>query len=105
MTAKSRYDYLSSERAQFLDEAKQAADLTLPYLIRGHEEYSKGMRNLPQPWQSVGAKGVVTLASKLMLALLPVQTSFFKLQVDESQLGESFGPEVKSELDLSISGN
>ena len=48
------------------------------------------MRNLPQPWQSVGAKGVVTLASKLMLALLPVQTSFFKLQVDESQLGESF---------------
>ena len=53
MTAKSRYDYLSSERAQFLDEAKQAADLTLPYLIRGHEEYSKGMRNLPQPWQSL----------------------------------------------------
>ena len=102
MTAKSRYDYLSSERAQFLDEAKQAADLTLPYLIRGHEEYSKGMRNLPQPWQSVGAKGVVTLASKLMLALLPVQTSFFKLQVDDSQLGESFGPEVKSELDLSF---
>lgn len=102
MTAKSRYDYLSSERAQFLDEAKQAADLTLPYLIRGHEEYSKGMRNLPQPWQSVGAKGVVTLASKLMLALLPVQTSFFKLQVDDTQLGESFGPEVKSELDLSF---
>ena len=102
MTAQSRYDYLSSERSQFLDEAKKAADLTLPYLIRGHDESTVSMKNLPTPWQSVGAKGVVTLASKLMLALLPVQTSFFKLQVDESQLGEAFGPEVKSELDLSF---
>jgi len=34
--------------------------------------------------------------------LLPVQTSFFKLQLDESQLGEEFPPEMKSELDLSF---
>jgi len=34
--------------------------------------------------------------------MLPVQTSFFKLQVDESQLGQEFGPQVKSELDLSF---
>ena len=102
MTAKSRYDYLTSERTQFLDEAKQAADLTLPYILRGHEEKSQGMKRLVTPWQSVGAKGVVTLASKLMLALLPVQTSFFKLQVDESQLGEEFDAAVKSELDLSF---
>ena len=101
MTAKTRYDYLSSERTQFLDEAEQAAELTLPYLIL-KDQYSKGMRHLPTPWQSVGAKGAVTLASKLMLAMLPVQTSFFKLQVDESQLGEDFGPQVKSELDLSF---
>ena len=102
MTAKTRYDYLSSDRTQFLSEAEEATKLTLPYLIRGHEEYSKGMKQLPTPWQSVGAKGVVTLASKLSLSLLPPQTSFFKLQVDESQLGEDFGPEVKSELDLSF---
>ena len=102
MSAKTRYDYLSTQRSQFLDEAKDASELTLPYLIRGHEEYSSGMKNLTTPWQSVGAKGVVTLASKLMLALLPPQTSFFKLQLDESQLSEVFGPEVKSELDLSF---
>ena len=58
---------------------------------------------LKTPWQSVGAKGVVTLASKLMLALLPPQTSFFKLQLDEAALQEEFPPEVKSELDLSFS--
>ena len=43
----------------------------------------------------------MTLASKLMLALMPVNTSFFKLQVEESQLGQ-VPPEVKTELDLSF---
>ena len=102
MTAKSRYDILSSDRSQFLTEAEDATKLTLPYLIRGHEDYSKGMKQLKTPWQSVGAKGVVALASKLSLSLVPPQTSFFKLQLDESQLGENFGPEIKSELDLSF---
>ena len=102
MTAKSRYDNLSSDRSQFLTEAEDATKLTLPYLIRGHEDYQKGMKQLKTPWQSVGAKGVVALASKLSLSLVPPQTSFFKLQLDESQLGEEFGPEVKSELDLSF---
>ena len=102
MTAQSRYDNLSSDRAQFLSEAEDATKLTLPYLIRGHEEDAKGMKQLKTPWQSVGAKGVVALASKLSLSLVPPQTSFFKLQLDESQLGEDFGPEVKSELDLSF---
>ena len=102
MTAKSRYDNLSSDRSQFLTEAEDATKLTLPYLIRGHEEYDKGMKQLKTPWQSVGAKGVVALASKLSLSLVPPQTSFFKLQLDESQLGEEFEPQVKSELDLSF---
>ena len=102
MSARTRYDYLASDRSQFLEEARQASELTLPYLIRGHEEHMSGMKQLKTPFQSVGAKGCVTLASKLMLALLPVQTSFFKLQLDESQLGEEFPPEMRSELDLSF---
>ena len=101
MSAKERYDYLSSDRSQFLSEAEDAAKLTLPYLIRGHEDTAKGMKQLKTPWQSVGAKGVVALASKLSLALVPPQSSFFKLQLDESQLGET-PPELKSELDLSF---
>jgi hypothetical protein len=74
----------------------------LPYLIRGEEQNNKGPRILKTPWQSVGAKCVVTLSSKLMLGLLPPQTSFFKLQLNESQLGEEFPPEIRSELDLSF---
>ena len=102
MSAKQRYDRLSSDRSQFLNTARRAAELTLPYLIREDEAYTKGAKNLITPWQSVGAKGVVTLASKLMLALLPPQTSFFKLQVNDINLGEELGPEIRSELDLSF---
>ena len=101
MTAKRRYDDLSSYRTEYLKQADTAARLTLPYLIRDQETSKGGIRDLKTPWQSVGAKGVVTLASKLMLALLPAQTSFFKLQVDDSQLGD-VPPEVKTELDLSF---
>ena len=45
---------------------------------------------------------MVTLASKLMLALLPPQTSFFKLQVNDINLPQELGPEIRSELDLSM---
>ena len=78
--AKERYNKLSSGRTQFLDMAVECSELTLPYLITRDDNF-KGKRQLLQPWQSVGAKGVVTLASKLMLGLLPPSTTFFKLQL------------------------
>ena len=50
----------------------------------------------------MGSKAVVTLASKLMLALLPPQTAFFKLQMDDSKIGTELPAEIRSELDLSF---
>ena len=100
--AKARYDKLSSDRAQFLDMAVECSELTLPYLVTRDDNF-KGKRILQQPWQSVGAKAVVTLAAKLMLATLPPQTSFFKLQVRDDKLGESLDPVMRTELDLSFS--
>ena len=38
-----------------------------------------------------------------MLALLPPQTTFFKLQIRDDKLGEELTPEIRSELDLSFS--
>jgi hypothetical protein len=103
MVARKRYDFLSSSRSQFLDVAVECSKLTLPYLIQEDEFNGRSThRRLVTPWQSVGAKGVVTLASKLMLALLPPQTSFFKLQVNDSQLGTEIPAEARSELDLSF---
>mgnify|MGYP000261559712 FL=1 len=101
MKAKERYDKLQGDRSSFLSAARRAADLTVPYLIRDDNEYTKNMEILVTPWQSVGAKGVVTLASKLMLALLPPQTSFFKLQADEAELGE-IDPKIRTEMDISF---
>jgi len=101
VTAKARYDALSSGRTQFLDTAVKCSELTLPYLIQ-RDEMRSSHKTLTQPWQSVGAKAVVTLASKLMLALLPPQTTFFKLQIKDDKLGTELPAEIRSELDLSF---
>ena len=101
--ASQRYSQLSTERSQFLDMAVNCSELTLPYLVQHDLKQKGGTKLLAQPWQSVGAKAVVTLAAKLMLALLPPSTSFFKLQVRDDKLGEELDPAMRSELDLSFS--
>src|SRR6056300_1245870 len=101
MKAKSRYDHLTSDRQHYLDLAVQCSELTIPYLIQ-RDEFRPTHKQLTQPWQSVGAKGVVTLASKLMLSLLPPQTTFFKLQVRDDKLGSELPADIRSELDLSF---
>ena len=103
MNARERYNKLTSDRSQFLDTAVECSKLTLPYLIQDDLNLKINHRNLITPWQSVGAKAVVTLAAKLMLALLPPQTTFFKLQVRDDKLGDELPKEVRSELDLSFS--
>ena len=100
--ARERYTKLAGNRSQFLNTAVECSELTLPYLVQ-QDTSTKGSINLLQPWQSVGAKAVVTLAAKLMLAMLPPATTFFKLQVRDDKLGEEIDPSVRSELDLSFS--
>ena len=103
-TARERYNQLTNDRRQFLDKAIDCSELTLPYLIQDDTSSKPNHESLRVPWQSVGAKCVVTLAAKLMLAILPPQTSFFKLQVKEDKLGEiSNDPKIRGELDLSFS--
>ena len=102
MKARERYDRLSSQRNEFLNVAQDCSRLTLPYLVK-LDDNNNTHSTLKTPWQSVGAKSVVNLASKLMLALLPPQTTFFKLQIRDDKVGEEIPPEIKSELDLSFS--
>ena len=103
-SARERYGQLTGERRQFLDKAIDCSELTLPYLIQDDTSSKPSHETLKVPWQSVGAKCVVTLAAKLMLAVLPPQTSFFKLQVKEDKLGQELNnPKIKGELDLSFS--
>ena len=99
--ARQRYNELSSHREQFLNVAYECAELTIPTLLMRNEGDAL-YQSFQTPWQSVGAKGVTTLSSKLMLGLLPPSTSFFKLQLDDSKIGIDIPPESKSELDLSF---
>ena len=103
MNAREAYNRLTTGRSQFLDVAVDCSELTLPYLIDRDLSSHPNHKRLITPWQSVGAKAVVTLAAKLMLALLPPQTTFFKLQVRDDKLGEEIPAEIRSELDLSFS--
>ena len=102
-SAASRYAKLASDRTIFLDTARDCAALSVPYLLT-----PTGVVNgqkLPTPWQSMGAKGVNVMASKLMLSLFPVNATFFKLQVNDGKLSldPSLSAAVKSEIDLSLS--
>ena len=102
MKARDRYSQLTRGRTQFLHTAVECSRLTLPYLVQEDLSSRPEHQKLHTPWQSVGSKSVVNLAAKLMLALIPPQTSFFKFQIRDDKLGVEFPREVKSELDLSF---
>lgn len=102
-SAASRYARLASDRTIFLDTARECAELSLPYLLT-----PTGVINgqkLPTPWQSIGAKGVNVMASKLMLSLFPVTATFFKLQINDGKIASdpNLDAKIKSEIDLSLS--
>lgn len=103
LQAQSRYGQLTGERQPFLDKARESAYFTLPYLLT--DDSAENGVSLHTPWQSVGAKGVNVLASKLMLALFPVNTSFFKLQINDAELEQmpNLPPDARSEIDLALS--
>lgn len=89
-TAAKRWEELNSRRSGVLDRARDCADLTIPALMP--PEGSDENTNLPTPYQSLGARGVNNLASKMLLALMPPSQSFFRMKIEDSvleALGES----------------
>jgi len=58
---------------------------------------------LDTPFSGVGSRGVNNLASKLLLALLPPNAPFFRLQADAQKLAEdNTPPELMSEIEKSL---
>jgi hypothetical protein len=102
-TAASRYAKLASDRTTFLDTARDCAVLSLPFLL-APSGLASGQK-LATPWQSIGAKGANAMASKLMLSLFPVNTTFFKLQINDGQLAkdQALNAKIRSEIDISLS--
>lgn len=84
-TIRNRYESLSGNlREPYLARARECAKYTLPMLFP--PVGSTGTTKYYQPYQSLGARGVNNLASKLLLTLLPANSPFFKLGVDDFML-------------------
>lgn len=79
--AQKRYDKLDKARHHVLQRAREAAALTVPHLMppEGFNESSE----LPTPFQSIGARGLRNLASKLLISLFPPHQPFFRYSVDD----------------------
>jgi hypothetical protein len=88
-SVKGRYSQLETLRLPFLERARDSAEFTIPSLIPrdAHSNTTK----LYTPYQGIGARGTNNLASKLLLALLPPNTPFFRLAIDEFTLAEIAG--------------
>jgi hypothetical protein len=86
VSLKSRWTKLDGERSAVLDRAKQCTELTIPSLLvdATHTEEV----TLSTPYQSLGARAVNNLASKLLLSLLPPNAPFFRFVPDKLAMME-----------------
>ena len=84
-----QYENMAADRDAFLSRARSCAELTIPTLMppEGHN----GSTHYNTPFQSVGARGVNNLASKLLMTLLPPNQAFFRLTIDDYDLVELGG--------------
>lgn len=91
-----RYERLASLRETYLNRARECSKLTIPTLIpeSGHGATTK----FATPYQGIGARGVNNLASKLLLSLLPPNSPFFAMKIDDftaEELAQQEGARAK----------
>jgi Autographiviridae portal protein len=97
-SVESRYEILSTYRIPYLNRAFDCAELTIPHLLPRYGHSSTTV--LPTPFQSVGARGVNHLSSKLLISLFPPNTPIFKMMMDEgiiAQMEAEHGGEESAE--------
>lgn len=100
-SAASMYERLAIQREAYLRRGRDAAKLTIPHLMP--EEGWSGSQKLYTPFQGIGARSVASLSSKLLMALFPPNTPFFRLIVDPYKLEELTGdPDIRSEVEATL---
>lgn len=86
------YAVLTTHRSTALQRARDASRITIPGLIPLDGQNEHFVQS--QPYQSVGARGVANLASRLLLTAFPPNLSPFRLSIAEDvakELGNSLG--------------
>lgn len=85
--AAQSYHKQETVRSPYLQAAYKAATLTIPSLFPDSGDASQADRyrkDLPTPWQGLGARGLNNVASKLLLTLFPPSQPIFKYQISPS---------------------
>ena len=94
---KGMYESAFAEREAYLNRARDCAKLTIPSLIR--DQGSNWATVFNTPFQSIGARGVNHLASKLLLTLLPPNSPFFRLTIDDFDIAELVGSDQRGAVE------
>ncbi len=98
--AKSLWQELSRDHSAPLLRARDAAKLTIPSIMP--PEGSNDGTDLPTPYQSLGARGVNNLASKMLLALFPPGSSPFRYTLTKEVIEGAAGSDT-SEVEKKLS--
>jgi hypothetical protein len=102
---KAYYNTCEHGRDSYLRRARDCAELTIPSLVP--PESNSATTEFVCPYQGIGARGVNNLASKLLLALLPPNSPFFRLIIDKYEYEKASqgqaDPNLKTELEKALS--
>ena len=80
VTVASKYAKGKSNRSPYSDRARANAKVTIPFEYPDDTYGDRG--KVDTPHQSMGARGVLNIANKLGINLFPINTGFFKLEID-----------------------
>lgn len=97
--AASRYKKVSTEtRTQFLNRARHNAVLTIPSLmpLEGYD----GRSHLIEPYQGLGASGVVHLSSRMTMALIPAGRPHMRFDLPPEVMANA--AEAKQTKDIEV---
>lgn len=106
-SAASKYKAWQSERNTYLEEAYRSATLTIPSLVPDMQDVMQRSATskvvLAKPFQSLGARGVNNLSSKLLLTLFPPTSPFLKYVIsaqltEEAKQTDTDIQEIKNRL-------
>jgi len=97
------YEKLTGHRNEPLRRARENSAFSVPSLMPpdGHSETSV----LVQPWQSVGARGLNNLTSRVLLTLFPPNTANWRGNISSKRLEEAgLSEDEAAEFDSALSG-
>lgn len=101
LNAAEIYERLAADRENYLDRARENARLTLPHLMteEGHTSSSR----IDDPYSSIGARCVNSLAAKIESTILPHNVPFFYHQLSDDAVEDLGGNEaLRNEVDLRL---